>query len=274
MKIGQKTFDLTKPVLMGIVNVTPDSFSDGGQFFSADKALRHIETLIAAGADIIDIGAESTRPGSDSISDDEEIKRLKPVLSVYRNHFDIPLSLDTTKASVADFGLSLGASMINDVSGLTADNLLPQVVSRYAVPVVLMHRSGISKTMQENPTYHHIISDIKETLKQAVSNARGFGITDIIIDPGIGFGKTLSHNLALLKYLKDFADLNCPILIGTSRKSFIGAITGETSTDRLSGTIASCVVSLMNGATFFRVHDVLEVKKALSVSHAIMTVTV
>jgi dihydropteroate synthase len=270
MKIGSQIFDFSRPVLMGIVNITPDSFSDGGQFFSADAAFSHIDTLIQQGADIIDIGAESTKPGADTISAEEEIRRLTPILSVYTKHFSTPLSLDTTKAEVAEYGLNNGVSMINDISGFKEDSRLPEVVGRHKVPVVLMHRLSPSKTMQHNPHYDDVIAAIQARFEESLAIAASHGVNDIMLDPGIGFGKTAAHNFTILKQCHTFCKYGHPVLMGPSRKAFIGSITNEPPQQRLSGTLAACVWAYTQGVSVFRVHDVGEIKKALDISQAIM----
>ncbi len=249
---------------MGILNLTPDSFSDGGQFLDKDVAFKHIEQMIKDGADIIDIGAESSRPGSQSITAEEEIRRLKGVLLDYKKHFSTPLALDTTKADVAEFGLSLGVDLINDISGFRMDPKLSGVVAKYRVPVVLVHMRGTPQTMQQNPAYKDVVSEVMAELAQSIEIAKSHGISDIIIDPGIGFGKTAHHNFTLIHRLKEFQWLKFPILIGTSRKSFLG---GDI-TDRLEATLASTVLAVYNGAAIVRVHDVNAVKKAVAVVDA------
>tara|TARA_B100001989_G_scaffold250942_1_gene229065 strand:+ start:796 stop:1608 length:813 start_codon:yes stop_codon:yes gene_type:complete len=261
--------DFSKTAVMAIVNVTPDSFSDGGQFVNYDRAMKHIELQIAAGADIIDIGAQSTRPGAKLISVQEEIKRLTPVLKAYKQHFDVPLSLDTMVADVAAFGLEHGVDLINDVSGFTYDQQLVHVCAQGQVAVCVMHMQGQPATMQQNPVYDNVTVDVKLFLQQQVLMCQAHGIKQIIIDPGIGFGKTLNQNLQLLNQLDQFKQLGCPILLGTSRKSFIDAIAVAGVDQRLGGTVASVVLAWQQGVQLFRVHDVFEVKQALKVAQAI-----
>jgi dihydropteroate synthase len=253
---------------MGVVNLTPDSFSDGGQFLSVDAALRHVECLIADGATILDIGAESSRPGADPVSTKEEINRLTPFLVQYRSHFDIPLSLDTSKADVASVGIAHGVRWINDITGLSDDQMIP-VIKKGGVGVIIMHMKGMPKTMQETPHYKDVMKEVYVTLDTHVNACQQAGISEIIIDPGIGFGKTVSHNLQLLKQLKQLKSLKCPILVGTSRKSFIGQITGEGVDNREEGTIASSLYAISQGADIIRVHDVGAMQRALSVWQAI-----
>ena len=255
---------------MGIVNITPDSFSDGGQYLQPDQAMAHIETLIQEGADIIDIGAESSRPGASPLTAEEEISRLKPILTQYKSYFSIPLSVDTTKAEVAAFALDCGATIINDISGFRADPNLPKIVSRYKATVILMHMQGTPQTMQQHPHYESVIDRVKQALSESIQMAISAGIKDIIIDPGIGFGKTLNHNLDILKHLDKFKSLGYPLLIGTSRKSFIGTLTGDAVENRLEGSIASGLFAVLKGAAILRVHDVKAHKKALQVFEALL----
>lgn len=268
--IGSFHYDPSQTYIMGIVNITPDSFSDGGKWTTPDAALRHTEQLIREGAHIIDVGAESTRPGAPDVPAEEEEKRLLPYLKKYRQYFDTPLSLDTTKATIAEMGLSLGVSIINDVSGLSRDQKMADVAAAYNCPVILMHMKGTPRTMQRNPEYEDVIKEVKSDLEKKIGDARKKGVSKIMIDPGIGFGKTVAHNLEILNRLKEFRSLNCPIAVGTSRKSFIGAITGAETQDRLPGTIASTLIAVQHGASIVRVHDVKEVKQALTVADAIL----
>lgn len=246
---------------MGIVNITPDSFSDGGHFFNPDLALRHIETLINQGADIIDIGAESTRPGADPVSTKDELSRLTPILTLYHQYFNTPISLDTTKADIAEFGLSHNVTYINDVSGLTKEAKMAEVINRRNANVIVMHSKGTPKSMQDNPHYTDIIEDVLHFFNEALAKLTTTG--EIILDPGIGFGKTVEHNLTLIRHLNTLTQFQKRILIGTSRKSFIGHLTNAEVTDRLPGSIASAVIAYLNGATLFRVHDVAAHKQAL-----------
>jgi dihydropteroate synthase len=248
---------------MGIVNVTPDSFSDGGALSDVDMTLRHIERLIGEGADCIDIGAESTRPGFQPVESGEEMRRLEPILKVYKTHFSAPLSLDTMKADVAEMGLAYGVDLINDVSGLMHDDRMPEVIARAGAGVIVMHRS-------QGAEYDDVIAEIRDFLVQAVDKAKRAGIEFVCVDPGIGFGKTLNHNVTILNHLELFRIEGCPIVVGTSRKSFIGLITGDAVSDRLEGTLSSVVASLFRGANMVRVHDVGQVKKAVLVADRIL----
>lgn len=257
-------------VIMGIVNVTPDSFSDGGDYFDLDTALRRIEVCIQEGADIIDLGAESTRPGAKPVSEAEELSRLEPLVSVYSRYFDAPFSLDTTKSRVAELGCSYGMTLLNDISALRFDPEMEAVVRCYTPAVALMHMQKAPGTMQVQPTYADVVSDVFSFLEKQCELVASLGVADIVVDPGIGFGKTVDHNLALLRHTDAFLSLGYPVMLGTSRKSFIGAITGDGVADRLSGSLASIVLGLQSGATWFRVHDVGDSKRALTVANAIM----
>ncbi len=254
--------------VMGIVNITPDSFSDGGQFLDVDKALRHSESLIQAGATILDIGAQSTRPGSTWISPNEEIERLSPILERYRSYFSIPLSLDTVNASTALFGIQHGVTMINDISAGTHDPQMMSVAAQHQIPMILMHMQGIPKTMQDNPTYQDVVHEVYTFLENQVQKAKKMGVPSVVVDPGIGFGKTAAHTITLLNQLHVFTPL-APVLVGPSRKSFLATLTGQSDPYRLEGTIASCIWSLYQGATWFRVHDVEAVARALHVACAL-----
>ncbi len=255
--------------LMGIINLTPDSFSDGGQFLSVDDALYHAETLIQDGADCLDVGAESSRPGAVPISLKEEKQRLLPFLQQYQAHFDCPLSLDTYKSEVAELGIDYGVRWINDISGLTSDHNMLRVIQKGKVGVIIMHMQYNPQVMQDNPSYVNLIDDVYHFFDHQIQQSQSAGVTDIMIDPGIGFGKTVEHNLQLINKLKQFKPLNFPILIGTSRKSFIGHITNEDVTNREEGTIASSLYAIHNGASMIRVHNVKSMKQALMVWEAI-----
>lgn len=253
---------------MGILNITPDSFFDGGKYQAVDSALHRASQMISDGADVIDIGAESTRPGATPISSDEELDRLIPILSALKSEFSIPISVDTYKSDVAEIALSAGAQIINDVSGLSDSNMAATIAKHHA-QAVIMHKKGSPQTMQDSPSYHDVINEIKSFFSDRISIAKSAGISKVWIDPGIGFGKTASDNLTILGQLNRFADLGAPLLIGPSQKRFIGDITGEPPENRLPGTIASCVMALTVGAEIFRVHHVKEIKQALSIAHAI-----
>ena len=253
---------------MGILNVTPDSFSDGNLFFDAGKAINHAKQMVKEGADIIDIGGESSRPGSEPVSEEEELRRVSPIIKKLKDEINVPISIDTYKPKVAEECIKLGASIINDINGLRNEEMI-KVAAKYKVPVIIMHMKGSPKTMQENPIYKDAVKEIKEFLSQQIKKAKQAGINNIIIDPGIGFGKKLEHNLQIFKRLGEFKELKCPILIGPSRKSFIENITGLPVNERLEGTIATVSISILNGANIVRVHDVKECKRAAMVADAV-----
>ncbi|MGB2979987.1 MAG: dihydropteroate synthase [Candidatus Zixiibacteriota bacterium] len=260
--------------IMGVLNVTPDSFSDGGKFFKSDDAVRQGMKMIEEGADTIDVGGESTRPGSDPLPTEEELSRVIPVIKSMSAKTDVPISIDTYKAEVARRALDAGAQMINDISALRFDPKMKEVASKYKVPIVLMHIKGTPKEMQKDPYYDDVIVEITEYLRQSIKIAEDAGIDreKIIIDPGIGFGKRLRDNLNILKNLKKFSILGCPILIGCSRKSFIGKILDLPAEERLEGSLAALAVAVMNGVNIVRVHDVKESERVVSLVDAIMTV--
>jgi dihydropteroate synthase len=257
---------------MGILNVTPDSFSDGGKYFNKERAVEQALRMQDEGADIIDIGGESTRPGAEKISVREEITRVVPVIEALVNKVNIPLSIDTYKAAVAEEAVSAGASIINDISGLRFDPQMPRVAARHNVPVVIMHIKGTPKNMQKSPSYKTLIPEVIDYLREGIEIARNAGIADdkIVIDPGIGFGKTLEHNLEIIKNLDEFSGLEKPVLIGPSRKSFIGRILGDLPvTERLEGTAAAIAICIFNGANIIRVHDVKEMAMVARVADRI-----
>lgn len=263
-----------RTLVMGILNVTPDSFSDGEQFFSLESALERARQLIREGADIIDIGGESSRPGAQPVPAEEELRRVIPVIRAIRAESAVPISVDTYKASVAEAALEAGANMINDISALRFDPQMVRVVAQARVPIVLMHMRGDPRTMQQNPVYTDVVREIKEFLAERIAFARAHGIEQILIDPGIGFGKTVAHNIEILRRLSELTELHCPILIGTSRKSFIGWL-GSAGAEplpidkRLEGTIASTACAVLNGAQVVRVHDVAPMKRALAIIDAV-----
>ena len=257
---------------MGVLNITPDSFSDGGKFLSPENALAQAERMIAEGADIIDVGGESSRPGAAPVTQEEELKRIVPIIDALRKNSSLIISVDTQKSEVAEECLRHGVNMINDITGLR-DPALRNVVAKYKVPVVIMHMQGDPQTMQNHPTYHNVIEEIKSFFQEQIEKAETAGIErkNIILDPGIGFGKTTEHNLLILKHLDEFTKLNFPILVGTSRKGFIGAITGLPVDQRLEGTLASIAIAVFNGASIVRVHDVKEAKRTVQIAEVIKT---
>jgi dihydropteroate synthase len=259
---------------MGVVNVTPDSFSDGGLFLDPEAAIVHGRGLAQQGADILDVGGESTRPGAEAVSADEERNRVAPVVAglAADNGAGVPVSIDTSKASVAEAALDAGAEIVNDVTAFRADPELAGLCGERGCGVVLMHMLGTPRTMQENPKYDDVVDDVTAFLAERIEVAMAAGVDEerIWIDPGIGFGKTLEHNLELLRRLGELRELGRPIVIGTSRKSFIGKLTGRDVDRRLGGTIASNVLAVRAGADVIRVHDVLELRQAIAVAEVIL----
>src|SRR5262245_2936961 len=257
---------------MGIVNVTPDSFADGGSYLDAAAAVRQARTLAAEGADLLDVGAESTRPGSPGVVAGEERARLVPVLERLLEDPPCPVSVDTSKAEVAEAALALGAHMVNDVTGLSGGPDLARVCAAHGAGLAVMHMQGTPRTMQADPRYDDLLGEVRARLEAAVATAEAAGVaTDAIcVDPGIGFGKTVDHNLTLLKRLDAFRPLEKPILVGPSRKSFIGALLDRVPpAERLEGTLAACVMAVAAGAHIVRVHDVAAVRRAIRVAEAI-----
>ncbi|MBZ4683546.1 MAG: dihydropteroate synthase [Fusobacteriaceae bacterium] len=262
-------FENTK--IMGILNITPDSFSDGGKYNNIEKALIRVEEMIKEGADIIDIGAESSRPGAKAVPLQEELERVIPIVERIKKEFEIPLSIDTYKPEVAKECLKYNVEIINDITGFRDEKML-EVVKDYNCYLVAMHMQGIPQTMQNNPTYDNVVKDIKEEFKNLLVQLNKYSIKKerLILDPGIGFGKTLQHNLELLKYLKEFKEFELPILIGASRKSFIGKILDVDIDDRLEGSLAVAALSIQNGANILRVHDVKETKRVAKIIDTII----
>ncbi len=270
--LGKVTLDWQRPYVMGVLNVTPDSFSDGGMFDELPKAVEQALEMIKGGADIIDIGGESTRPGAKPISIEEEVRRVIPVVEELREFTDAPISVDTTKALVAEEALNAGASIINDISAGADPKMFP-VLAQHGCPVILMHMQGTPDTMQQEPHYDYVVDEVYEFLAQRIEKAQAAGIARerISIDPGIGFGKTVAHNLELLRRLGEFRSLGCPILIGTSRKSFIGKVLGQNEPKhRVWGTAATTALALAQGAHIFRVHDVVMMTQVIRMAQAVL----
>jgi dihydropteroate synthase len=274
LKIGEKTYDLDKKTLiMGILNITPDSFFDGGRYFNIDEAVNHAKFMEKNGANIIDIGGESTRPYSKRISIKEEINRVIPIIDELSNKISIPVSLDTYKFEVAKKGIESGIAMINDITALRGDKKLTSLITEMEIPICLMHMKGKPSYMQKNPIYFDIISEISQFFEKRINYAVSSGIEKdkIIIDPGIGFGKRtgkgIEDNCVILKNLNKFEKLGCPILIGVSRKRFIGNICGRekplSENERLEGSLAATCVAVLNGANIIRAHDVKETRKCV-----------
>jgi len=262
------------PVLVGILNVTPDSFSDGGTFLDPEAAADHAAAMLDEGAGIIDVGGESTRPGSDPVPQDEEIKRVVPVIErTLAARPEALISVDTYRSKTAAAALQAGARLVNDVTALGGDPEMSSVVAEAGCPVILMHMQGEPKTMQKEPGYEDVVREVRDYLAQRVEHAVAAGINreNIVLDPGIGFGKTLEHNLVLLRNLDAIVDLGFPVLVGASRKRFIGTITGvQQALDRVSGTVATTVLAYERGATLFRVHDVRPNREALAIAEAVL----
>ncbi len=264
---------------MGVVNVTPDSFSDGGEFLDAGAAIAHARELVAQGADILDVGGESTRPGAAPVSAEQELRRVLPVLEgIAAAELDVQVSIDTSKASVARAAIAAGAHIVNDVSALRADPAMVEVIAGSGVDCCLMHMLGEPRTMQREPRYQDVVDDVKAFLEQRLSFAVAAGVKEerVMLDPGIGFGKTTAHNLELLARLGELVALGRPVVVGTSRKSFLGRLAADAAGEaepvdvmrRLAGTIATNVLALERGASVFRVHDVAAVRDALAVAAA------
>ena len=258
-------------LIMGILNVTPDSFSDGGKYLEKNTAINHALEMIDEGADIIDIGGESTRPFSDPVSLKEEISRVVPVIEGIRKESDICISIDTTKSQVATAALNSGASVINDVSAMEVDPLMVDVALKFDCPLIIMHMKGTPKNMQDDPQYESLISDIKDYLLDRADFiiSKGINPKKIVIDPGIGFGKTVENNFEIINNLKHFTSMDFPVLLGASRKSFIGISLNLPEEDRLEGSLAANIIGFQNGAKIFRVHDVAETNKALIIANKI-----
>ena len=269
--LGERT------LVMGVLNVTPDSFSDGGKFFTVDRAVEAAFDMERAGADILDIGAESTRPGSSGIPASEEIARLLPALQALRGRLKIPISVDTQKASVAEIALGAGAQILNDISGLKNDPRLADVAAKFRAPLILMYIRGTPRTMQKEPFAKDVLQDVTRGLRQAIATARRAGVTksQIILDPGIGFGKSFAQNYELLAKLPQLARLGYPLLVGTSRKGFLGATLAREGKpaaleERILGTAATVTASILNGAHIVRVHDVHEMVQVARVADCLL----
>ena len=275
IEAGRFRLELSKRIyIMGVINMTPDSFYDGGKFFVLEKAVERAFELARLGADIIDIGGESTRPGAAGVSAHEECDRILPLIEKVSGSIKIPVSIDTRKSEVAKAALEAGASIVNDVSGLNFDNAISETAARHKSALILMHMKGTPGDMQKNPHYGDLIGEIIESLKRSIENAVSKGVSRdrIIIDPGVGFGKTVEHNLEIIRRLDEFKVLKRPICIGTSRKSFIGKILGIDNTgDRLAGSLATYAIAVANGANILRVHDVKEASHAARITESICT---
>ncbi len=262
-------------MLMGILNVTPDSFSDGGQFVDENSIIEHASQMVQAGADIIDIGGESTRPFSKPVTEQEELNRVIPAIRAIRQHLSIPISIDTTKAEIARQAIEAGANIINDISALLFDHKMAEVVSSCRVPVIIMHMQGTPENMQSSPKYDNVISETLDFFKNRISALQEQGVEKkmIIIDPGIGFGKTVGHNLCIIKHLNEYKALGCPVLVGHSRKSFIEKIVHDDVDGRDEATSIISAILVMQGVSIIRVHNVSLNNKALMMAQAIINAT-
>lgn len=267
MKIGHKEFDLNNHCyIMGILNVTPDSFSDGRKYNNLDRALKHTEEMIADGADIIDVGGESTRPGHEVITDEEEIARVAPVIESIRKNFDIPISIDTYKGAVTEAALQAGADLVNDIWGFKHDEQVAKLTAKYNVACCLMHN-------RDNTSYNNFQKDFLSDMRECIELAKKAGVSDdkIIVDPGVGFGKTYEHNLEIINHVDIMHELGYPILLGTSRKSVIGLTLDLPATERVEGTLATTVIGIMKGCSFVRVHDIKENYRIIKMTEAILS---
>lgn len=266
IRIGSREFDLKNHTyIMGILNVTPDSFSDGGKYSGVDQALFRVEEMLKEGMDILDIGGESTRPGYTLLSPEEEKERILSVIQAVKNRFDVPISLDTYKGEVAEAGIQAGADLINDIWGLKYDERMAGVIAKAGIPCCLMHN-------RKEANYQSLMEDMIADLEETLTIAKGAGISrdKIILDPGIGFGKTYEHNLTVLHHLEEFNSFGCPLLLGASRKSVIGLTLDLPVTERVEGTIATTVIGVMKGCSFVRVHDIKENLRAVRMTEAII----
>jgi dihydropteroate synthase len=273
-KFNNLKYDLSsRTFVMGILNITPDSFSDGGKYFDKDIQMQRIVVdavrMEREGADFIDVGGESTRPGAQKVSADEEIQRVIPVISEIKKHISIPISIDTYKHEVAEEALKAGAVIVNDISGFQFDEKIAEVTKKFNASCILMHIKGTPKEMQNNPVYENVTEEIKDYLSKSISIAKQAGIEQIIVDPGIGFGKTFAHNIEIIKKLNEFKSFGYPVLLGLSKKRFINEIYESNIDERSEGTMAANTVGILNGANIIRVHDVLENKRAALTADAL-----
>lgn len=276
VEIGGQTFDFNSELyLMGVLNVTPDSFSDGGAYFDVDSAVDRACQMVHAGADIIDVGGESTRPGAEPVPESDELSRVLPVIEQLDEQIDVPISIDTYKAEVAERAVRAGADLVNDISAMHFDDRMAATIAEAGVPVVAMHIQGTPADMQKDIEYNDLIEDIHRYFENLLDAGRraGIGADKFILDPGIGFGKTASQNYKLLRELPAFFDLHCPLLVGPSRKSFIGEILDAPPRQRVWGTAAAVACSLYAGANLVRVHDVAQIRDVIDVTEAITGIT-
>lgn len=271
-ELSRRTLSLERPLIMGILNVTPDSFSDGGRFFSLEAAVERAREMEREGADIIDIGGESTRPNAPAVTMAQELDRVIPVIEALKGRISAPISIDTYKSGVASAACAAGAEIVNDVTGLMFDPEMAAVVAGADAGLVVMHTRGMPDTMQKDTGYDDLIGEVKGYLARSIALAREAGLAEerIVIDPGIGFGKSVQGNLELIKRLGEFLELGRPVLVGPSRKSFIGTITGREGGERIFGTAAAVAVSIVHGAGILRVHDVAAMKDVAVMARALM----
>ena len=268
ININGTLLDLSTPKIMGILNITPDSFYDGGEFNSDKKILNQVEKMIIEGVDIIDIGGYSSRPGAKEVNTNDEISRVIPTIELIKNKFiDTIISIDTFRSEVAKKAINSGASIINDISAGDLDSNMFNCVAELKVPYIMMHMKGTPNSMQKNPTYQNVINEIVENLSKKLFSAKKAGIVDVIIDPGFGFGKTLDHNYCILNNLSFFKELNCPILVGISRKSMVYKLIKKNPENSLNGTTCLNTISILNGAKILRVHDVKEAKEVITLTN-------
>ncbi|MBU0477228.1 dihydropteroate synthase [bacterium] len=275
LRCGKHTIDLRKkPALMGILNVTPDSFSDGGLYNTHQKAINRVDEMVVEGADIIDIGGESTRPGAEPVTEKEESSRVISLIKEIVKKFNLPVSIDTRKAEVAKKALDAGACMVNNVGGLKGNRELGKIVAHYDVPIILMHMRGNPQTMQKDIKYRSVVSDIIEELKSSIALAQDAGIREdnILVDPGIGFGKTTEDNLKIINRISEFKILGKPVVLGPSRKSFIGNVLNLDVKERLEGTLAAVAYAVLKDVSIIRVHDVVETRRVIDMIKAIKDV--
>lgn len=268
LALGTYRLPLDRTLIMGVLNVTPDSFSDGGRHFDANAAIEHAKRLVDEGADIVDIGGESTRPGADPVTADEELRRVEPIITAIASQLGVPVSIDTRKSEVAARCIEAGASMINDVTGLRDDAML-DIIRRTHAAITIMHMKGTPQTMASEAAYDDLISEVRAFLVAQAEKATSVGAQSVIVDPGLGFAKNSQHNLAILNHLEAFTDLGYPLLVGPSRKRFIGELTGASADDRVPGTIAAVVKCVLAGVSIVRVHDVAACRQAITVTEAI-----
>jgi dihydropteroate synthase len=270
-RTAQRSLSLHRPLIMGILNITPDSFSDGNLFISPHKAIDRALEMLDQGADIIDIGGESTRPGAEPVSAEDELARILPVITGLSGRISCPISVDTWKGAVASSALAAGAEIVNDISGLSFDPQMPDIAAQSGAGIVLMHTRGMPQDMQNDTEYDDLIGEMLESLELSCQRASDAGINleQIVIDPGIGFGKTAGQNLEIVRRLREFSSLGFPLLVGTSRKSFIGSTLQRKTDERLHGTSATVALSIANGAHIVRVHDVREMRDVADMAHAI-----